>query len=93
MKIKNCSTSTETAQMLKIGDSVYQITSDGICRSVIKNIIFDTDGIAFDHTAIGENIFLTQADAEARLAEREARQELELQHRETLMKLMAGGGQ
>lgn len=55
----------------KVGDTVYQHDQNGnIYESKIKNIIYDTNGIAFfDKSAIGGSIFLTREAVEARLAE------------------------
>lgn len=46
----------------KVGDIIYQIDTNGtrIFKSTVKNIIFETDGVAFDERAIGESIFLTE---------------------------------
>lgn len=46
----------------KVGDTIYQTDTDGIriFESTVKNIIFETDGVAFDERAIGESIFLTE---------------------------------
>lgn len=46
----------------KIGDTIYQTDTNGtrIFKSTVKNIIFETDGVAFDERAIGESIFLTE---------------------------------
>lgn len=46
----------------KIGDTIYQTDTNGtrIFKSTVKNIIFETDGVAFDKRAIGESIFLTE---------------------------------
>lgn len=38
-------------------------------ESKVKNIIFDTDGIAFDERAIGKSVFLTREEAEKKLEE------------------------
>lgn len=51
----------------KIGDTVYQIDAERVYESKIKNIIYDTDNIAFDKTAIGTSVFLSKAEAEKRL--------------------------
>lgn len=54
----------------KVGDSIYQYDNAGkIYESKIKNIIYETNGIAFDKRAINNSIFLTRAEAESRLAE------------------------
>lgn len=46
----------------KLGDTIYQTDTNGIgiFKSTVKNIIFETDGVAFDERAIGERIFLTE---------------------------------
>lgn len=46
----------------KVGDTIYQTDMNGtrIFKSTVKNIIFETDGVAFDERAIGESIFLTE---------------------------------
>lgn len=46
----------------KLGDTIYQTGTNGtrIFKSTVKNIIFETDGVAFDKRAIGESIFLTE---------------------------------
>ena len=58
---------------MKIGDKIYEIKSRTlIVEWIIKNIytvndvtIYDTgkDGIAFDDSAIGKSIFLTETEA------------------------------
>lgn len=59
----------------KVGDKVYQTDGVRIYESTINEItltsnkmIFVTENIAFDKTAIGEGIFLTKAEAEQALA-------------------------
>lgn len=56
----------------KVGDTVYQTDGFRIYESVVRKIIYDTEGegIAFDETAIGTSVFLTREEAEAALAER-----------------------
>ena len=56
----------------KVGDTVYEIV-DGfkVHSSVVKNIIFDTAGIAFDESSIGKQVFLTKEEAEKVAKERE----------------------
>lgn len=46
----------------KVGDIIYQTDTNGtrIFKNTVKNIIFETDGVAFDERAIGESIFLTE---------------------------------
>lgn len=53
----------------KVGDTVYQADRMRIYQSRIKNIIFDTDGVAFDKNAIGKTVFLTREEAEKKLEE------------------------
>lgn len=48
----------------KVGDTVYQTDGERVYESVVKNVIYDTDGIAFDETAIGESVFLYVEEAE-----------------------------
>ena len=60
----------------KVGDTVYEIDggdseSGNIYSRVVRKIIFDTKGIAFDERAIGKSIFLTREEAEKVLKERE----------------------
>lgn len=59
----------------KIGDKVYQTDGIRVYDCVVKNIIFDTSGVAFDNSAIGKDIFLTREAAEARLKELEEKEE------------------
>lgn len=54
----------------KVGDKVYQTDGCRIYESTVREIIYDTDGIAFDKTAIGTSVFLAREEAEAALAER-----------------------
>ena len=54
----------------KVGDIVYQVDSERIYESTVRNIIYDTDGIAFDERAIGKSVFLTREEAEKALEER-----------------------
>lgn len=57
----------------KVGDTVYQTDGIRAYSSIVKNIVFDTVGLAFDKTAIGKSVFLTREAAEARLKELEAK--------------------
>lgn len=55
----------------KVGDTVYQIDNYGnmyddvVKRIVIENskVIYETNGIGFDETAIGERVFLSREEA------------------------------
>lgn len=48
----------------KAGDKVYQTDSAGtVFESKITKIIYDTNGIAFDESAIGKTVFLTEQAA------------------------------
>ena len=53
-----------------VGDTVYQTDGCRIYESTVREIIYGTDGIAFDKTAIGTSVLLTREEAEAALAER-----------------------
>lgn len=48
----------------KVGDTVYQTDGERVYESVVENVIYDTDGIAFDETAIGKVVFLYVEEAE-----------------------------
>ena len=53
---------------VKIGDTVYQNDSAGrIYEITVTKVIYDTNGIAFDESAIGLNIFLTKEEAKKAL--------------------------
>ena len=56
----------------KVGDTVYQVDAERIYESRVKQIIYDTDNIAFDERAIGKTVFLTREEAERKLKERES---------------------
>lgn len=58
----------------KVGDKIYQTDFVRIYESTIngvilsqKKVIYDTNGVAFDETAIGKSIFLTREEAEEAL--------------------------
>jgi hypothetical protein len=61
----------------KVGDTVYQFDNGGeiyemfiLSITIYSNkIYYETIGVDFDNTAIGESIFLTKAEAEAKLKE------------------------
>lgn len=55
----------------KAGDTIYQTDTNGtrIFKSTVKNIIFETDGVAFDERAIGESIFLTEEAVKEKMKE------------------------
>jgi hypothetical protein len=55
---------------VKEGQTVYQTEGIRVYESVVRNVIYDTDGIAFDETAIGHSVFLTREDAEAAIRKR-----------------------
>lgn len=48
--------------VLKPGDVVYQTDGIRIYKITVKKIIYDTETIAFDETAIGKSIFLSKED-------------------------------
>lgn len=51
----------------KVGDKVYQTDGLKVYEGVVKKIVYDAHIISFDETAIGESIFLTKKEAEAKL--------------------------
>lgn len=51
----------------KVGDTVYETDGIRVYPSKITKLIYDTEGIAFDDRAIGESVFLTREEAEAKL--------------------------
>lgn len=53
---------------LPVGRIIYQQDGQRVYASVIRKVIYDTFGPAFDDSAIGESIFLTREAAEAALA-------------------------
>ena len=55
----------------KVGDTVYEkgMYEGDVYEHRIRKIIFDAEKISFDCTAIGNSIFLTRAEAEARFKE------------------------
>lgn len=52
----------------KVGDTVYQTDGERVYASVVKKVIYDTDGIAFDETAIGTSVFTRREQAEVKAA-------------------------
>lgn len=48
----------------KVGDTVYRTDGERVYESVVEKVIYDTDWISFDETAIGKEIFLTREEAE-----------------------------
>ena len=61
----------------KVGDTVYQFDNGGeiyetfiLSITIYQNkVYYETIGVDFDNTAIGESIFLTKAEAEQKLKE------------------------
>lgn len=48
----------------RVGDTVYQTDGERVYESVVEKVIYDTDWISFDETAIGKGVFLTREEAE-----------------------------
>lgn len=63
----------------RVGDTVYQTDGERVYESVVKKVIYDTDGIAFDETAIGTSVFLQRGQAEVKAALNNAESEKRLQ--------------
>lgn len=57
----------------KVGDVVYQTDGVRIYEAVVRNIIYDTNVIAFDNKAIGKSVFLTYEEAEAVMVKRQVK--------------------
>ena len=53
---------------LPVGRIIYQHDGHRIYTSVIRKVIYDTSGPAFDDSAIGKSIFLTREAAATALA-------------------------
>lgn len=51
----------------KMGDKIYQTDGIRVCESTVRQLIFDTENIAFDVRAIGKTVFLTLEKAEAKM--------------------------
>jgi hypothetical protein len=51
----------------KVGDKVYQTDGVRVYELTVSQLVFDTETIAFDESAIGESIYLTREEAEAAL--------------------------
>ena len=49
---------------LSVGDKVYQTDGVRVYESSIRRILYETEGITFDVSAIGQSIFLTNKEAE-----------------------------
>lgn len=54
----------------KVGDTAHRIDAERVYESKIRNIIYDTDSVAFDERAIGKSIFLSREEAEKELERR-----------------------
>lgn len=64
-----CGKFKDKARIIEKPDNVYEVDCERIYESKVKNIIFDTDGIAFDERAIGKSVFLSKKEAEEKLKE------------------------
>lgn len=66
---KNCLFYKDKSSIIEKPDIVFQVGGERIYKSKVKNVIFDTDGIAFDERAIGKTVFLYKDEAERALEE------------------------
>ena len=57
----------------KVGDTVYQVATERIYESKIKQVIYDVGHFGFDESAIGTSVFLTKGEAEQALKERDSK--------------------
>ena len=55
----------------KVGDKFYQTDGIRVYESTVRQLIFDTENIAFDVRAIGKTVFRTREAAEAALSKGE----------------------
>lgn len=65
-----CGNFKNKSKIIEKPDTVYQVDCERIYESKVKNIIFDTDGIAFDERAISKTVFLSKKEAEKVLEEK-----------------------
>ena len=49
---------------ISIGDAVYQTDGVRVYESSVKRVLYETEEITFDVSAIGQSIFLTKKEAE-----------------------------
>ena len=47
----------------KVGDTVYQTDGVRVYESTVKTVLYVTNGIAFDESAIGSSVFLKREEA------------------------------
>lgn len=81
-KNKNITTETMADYLLendvtflpcKVGDIVYQLDSAGdIYESEVTQVVYGTNGIAFDERTIGKSVFLTREEVEKEIERRTA---------------------
>lgn len=62
-----CPEFKDKSSVIEKPDIVFQTDGVRIYKSKVKNVIFDTDGIAFDERAIGKSVFLYEEQAEKAL--------------------------
>lgn len=48
---------------IKVGDTVFQTDGVRIYKSTVTKVIYETTGIAFDESAIGNAVFLSEEEA------------------------------
>lgn len=54
-------------RLIKEGDKVYQTDGVRVYESTVKNVVYETESIAFDKRAIGKSVFFSRAEAEQAL--------------------------
>lgn len=52
---------------LSVGTKIYQTDGVRVYESTIKNVLYDSDSICFDESAIGSSIFLSKEEAENKI--------------------------
>lgn len=70
-----CPDFKDKSRYIELPEKVYQTDGVRVYESTVKNVIYETDGVAFDKRAIGQSVFLTREEAEKELEEREANNE------------------
>jgi hypothetical protein len=64
---ERCNGFKDKSRYIELPEKVYQTDGVIVYESTVKNVIFETEGIAFDKRAIGQSVFLTREEAEKAL--------------------------
>lgn len=66
----HCFDFKDKSKHIELSNKVYQTDGVRVYESTVKNVIYETESIAFDKRAIGQSVFLTREEAEKALAKR-----------------------